>query len=385
MITGNSCTAYVLCNSVYTECKNCVCPQNNKINSIIHHSHTNTCLNNPNNDTCDILCRYHSKLKNCITVHNIEKAHLIKICDYLKNKKCISKICNLSLIKTLMYYKLPCHKSIKNNKEELLSFFSTFLIYYKNIDKILYIQACIRGFLLRRIQKLQGPGLFKPHLCINSEDILTSDNYRDIDICYFFSIIDSNKKIYFFDVRSFLKLIKSQYPDNPYNQQPIEVENIDRFYKLYEIYKYRNINLKIEDIVYPEGSPKEIEMMAFDVFMNIDILGYYTNSDWFTALDKRQLIQLYKYMADIWYYRANLTPEQQSDIRPDGKTFIYELSRHNKQTAIQKVILEEIKNFTTLGRTKSDKFNGATYVLIALAMVSKTALERLPNWLVYCL
>jgi hypothetical protein len=170
-----------------------------------------------------------------------------------------------------MYYKLPCHKSIKNNKEELISFFNTFLIYYKNVDKIQYIQAHIRGFLLRRVQKLQGPGLFKPHVCINSEDILTSDHYNDIDRCYFYSIIDSNKKIYFFDVRSFLKLIKSQYPDNPYNQQPIEVENIDRFYKLYEIYKYRNINLKIEDIVYEEGSPKEIEMIAFDVFMNIDI------------------------------------------------------------------------------------------------------------------
>ena len=100
MITGNSCTAYVLCDSVYTECKNRVCPQKNIINTIVNENNKN----NDNCNNCDILCSYHSKLKNCITHYNIEKAALVKICDYFKNKKCISKICNLSLIKTLIHY-----------------------------------------------------------------------------------------------------------------------------------------------------------------------------------------------------------------------------------------------------------------------------------------
>ena len=85
MITGNSCTAYVLCNSVYTECKNRVCSQNNIINSIINDNHETIC------DNDDILCSYHSKLKNCITQHNIEKADLIIICDYIKNKKILKQ------------------------------------------------------------------------------------------------------------------------------------------------------------------------------------------------------------------------------------------------------------------------------------------------------
>ena len=355
------CIASVLCNNNLEQCNQKICDESTRV------------------------CKYHSKIKNIFTMNDVDNANLLTIIHYLTDKKSIHKMNNYSLYKTLIYYKLPCHKSIKNNKEELIKFYNTFLIFQKNIASVIYIQSRIRGFLLRRVQRLQGPGLFKPHVCINSEDILTCDHYKDIDICYFFSIKDSNNKIYFFDVRSFLKLIKSQYPDNPYNQQPIEQENRDRFYKLYDIYKHRNINLKIDDIVYLKGSREEIEMIAFDVFMNIDILGYYTNSEWFTELDKRQLIQFYKNIEDIWNYRANLTPEQQHDIRPDGKTFMYKLSRHNDLSAIQKIILEEIKNFTTLGRTKSDKFNGATYVLIALAIVSKTALERLPNWLVYCL
>ena len=49
----------------------------------------------------------------------------------------------------------------------------------------------------------------------------------------------------------------------------------------------------------------------------------------------------------------------------------------------KKIILNEMIQFVTLANNRSDRFNGATYILIALCMVSKEAYEELPEWLRY--
>ena len=346
-------------------------------------------------------CSYHIKCKNILTIDNLINSNRLFQNDNFNNfnlqeikKKINACNCKITLIKTLNHFSLPCFKNIKENKKKLINYF----IDLKKDDnkdiikekKCIIIQKNYRGYIIRKINKLLGFNNLKKISFVNDEDIMSCDNYIDIPLYYTF-ILESNSKFYFFDLRTFYKFykinIKNSEIINPYTQLVIPNHDILRFKKLINLYKIKNINLNYIDDKKPENnSIEEINELAFNVFQKIDLLGYYTNSDWFLELDIIDLKRFYKYMEDIWNYRAQLTLEKQNDIRPDKNSFYISVGQFyciRDKIKLQKILLNEIMKFITLSNNRSDRFNAATYVLVALGMVSKNANRELPEWIRY--
>ena len=87
---------------------------------------------------------------------------------------------------------LTNNKKQKKNltKDELLNKIYVYFHYTYNTIKI---QKIYRGYLQRRLIKLQGPGLKNRNNCTNSTDFITLENITEIPTEYFYSY-EANKE-----------------------------------------------------------------------------------------------------------------------------------------------------------------------------------------------
>ena len=118
----------------------------------------------------------------------------------------------------------------------------------------------------------------------------------------------------------------------------------------------------------------------------MDSLGNYTDSKWFTVLDKYKLIKFIKELLDIWNYRANLSQETKRSICPPlGKPFNMINMNYNRLeqysfNTLKKNAVNIISLFVTKGINDSCKTLGSYYVLSALTLVNNDTAEAIP-WL----
>lgn len=288
---------------------------------------------------------------------------------------------------TLKYYNL----NTTGKKPELLkrldNFFNNLKSKNKFNNQIITIQKYIRGYLIRK--KFNDKDYFFRHSCTNNEDFYTFQSIDTISPLYFFSF-KNNGFSYFFDIRSFEKLIKNKCT-NPYNRAPIPQNAIDKFEKRYEIVK-NDKNFKLFE------TPKLSEEQKYknyvtEVFQKIDQTGSVaggTNINWFQNLSQRQLIKLYKILEDIWMYRANLSYEQQKEIVPDGNIFKNQFNNLIKnryalpkkiERQVEYIILSDIDKLVSSSPNIVHRSTGAYYVLTAFVEISPECAECMP-WLI---
>lgn len=98
---------------------------------------------------------------------------------------------------------------------------------------ILRLQSIWRGYALRKLLRLAGPGVLKRTLCHNEEELTTcveKDKQNPLD--YF--AIDDNGTIWWFDQRTMFQWSHRQLEiTNPYTRQPLSVEDRRRLRELY--------------------------------------------------------------------------------------------------------------------------------------------------------
>ena len=58
-----------------------------------------------------------------------------------------------------------------------------------------------------------------------------------------------------------------------------------------------------------------------NVFMEMDQLGNYTQSTWFSQLDRTGYLRFFRSLYDIWNYRAQLSFQTRRNICPLGDPF----------------------------------------------------------------
>jgi hypothetical protein len=121
------------------------------------------------------------------------------------------------------------------------------------------------------------------------------------------------------------------------------------------------------------------------LFMEMDQLGNYTHAIWFTSLERRDYVRLFRMMYDIWMFRGQLSRETRSCICILGDPF-FEVHReriqlHDASTEILRdTCLQVMENMVNCGIDDEYKKIGALYVLTALTTVSMSARIALP-WL----
>jgi hypothetical protein len=126
-----------------------------------------------------------------------------------------------------------------------------------------------------------------------------------------------------------------------------------------------------------------------EVFQDINKLGNYADSDWFSRLSHPQYIWFIQELYDIWAYRAELSAQVKMQICPPyGQIFPSVtnsiLLMHEMRSApferVREVCISTCERLVRSGLTEDDRYLGASYVLSALTLVSPRAREALP-WL----
>jgi hypothetical protein len=291
---------------------------------------------------------------------------------------------NVQQLKSIVsHYKLK----IGGNKSQLVTRIFSFLYLSNFITKV---QKCIRGYLLRKYNKLHGPGFKNKNICTNTTDFFTMDPLAELSNKQFFSFEDADGFIYGFDLLSIYNLIYKcdGQIKNPYNRLPISSENIEKFRSLLRLSHVLKIPIctEIKDIHEEISIKKSIELRALSLFQNIDALGNYSNAQWFLNLGKPQMIKMIRELIDIWSYRAPLSMETKKAIcPPNGNPFSRLVNFHQLHTIenideVRKFTLDILEKFVNFGIDRDNKCLGAYYVLGALTLVSEDAASSLP-WL----
>jgi len=284
------------------------------------------------------------------------------------------------------------------------------------------IQKIFRGHLIRKLMTLKGEAFKNKKLCVNESDFYTLDPLEDIPYDEFYSYKDSKNFVYGFNISSLITLFKQKGKIiNPYNREKVDFKIMNDIFTLYKLTKIIFPYIFNEKPDEPTTIPitnnqphqnrvvtnvtnnhqltenvelhnrmqhireKPINIRILELFMEIDLLGNYTNIDWFNNLEKRDYIRYYRYLYDIWHYRGQMTHETKRRICRLHDPFINtSLSSLNLATTTtddcRAVCLYIMENMVYTGIDAEYQKIGALHVLSVLTIVSMDA-RRNMMWL----
>jgi hypothetical protein len=335
---------------------------------------------------------------------------------------------------------------ISGKKELLIKRLET---YFKKHSNAIIIQRFFRGWIVRYFIRLKGPAFKDVSLCTNDSDFVTMEPLNEMKKDVFYSYKDSKNFIYGFDITSLIQMLqKKNKIENPYNREKIDqtrTKEIKTVYNLsFLIYPhFKDENERIPQInnyinqhrsrTYTPNNPmnnaqhqntirsnnnnanirttnnannaniamtpemiirhtrlseireKPINERINHLFTEIDSLGNYTSSTWFSNLDIRNYVRLYRILYDIWFFRSNLSREVRNFICPNTNPFDGILPRilHTNNltfTQIQNACLTTIESMVYTGINDDYRRIGTFHALSALTLVSIDARTSLP-WL----
>jgi len=303
-----------------------------------------------------------TKIKSCIEFNNFKNDPSLYTVESLKKtlKKNVGKIGTGN--KAVLFEKV---------KKIMLQQLS---LNYPNINDIIKIQSLIRMANVKHQIKLCGPGFLNRNNINNDCDFLTCLSHKETPIEYFFSYKDNDSFIYFFDIRSFKKLINNN-AKNPYNRQDIPRYIIYRMSKKINYLKRHNISLSLDEDPLPDKeTPEGINIMINDIFIEISNQGYDIQQKWFLELNIYNLKKLYMNLEDIWNYRSELSIlDKRRIVPPNGMVFIINSSNinsYNDRFHLIKIIINDVYKLIMTGQNIEDRKIGMMYFLIALGEVS---------------
>ena len=249
---------------------------------------------------------------------------------------------------------------------------------FLNEKNINFLKVLQRKYVDIKINFLKGEGFKDKMKCNNDNDFFTYDSISDIDQKYFFSYKDNRNFIWFFDIRSFNKLIEMGQ-GNPYTREEIPQEVKDRANKLSQLLNLTNE----EDIINNSNNVRLsreqiLKQKVIDIFSEMEQFGYGCNIEWFLDLNTRKLKGLYRNLEDIWNYRLNLSYETKARISPpNGLAFnipVVEVNSIVNTLQLQEIIINEVSKFNN-ALTEDDKKLGFMYFLLGLGLVSRRCYE----------
>jgi hypothetical protein len=346
--------------------------------------------------------------------------------DYLENPGILKtyKIPELKSIAKGLRLHITCTKPVLMNRIEN---------HFKSIRYAITIQRMARGHIVRECFRLKGDGYKNRAVCTNDTDPCTLEPILEIADEFFFSYRDSKGHIYGFNIISLITLLKSAKKiENPYTREVLNKSTLGRIIGLYKIIHLvfpraceendapaitnqhvntinvtqrhnevamRNQNTRTEFIMNQVNTPLYREIVAKlqdiracpvanrinELFIEIDQLGNYTQSSWFSNLERREYVRLYRCLYDIWNYRAHLQYSMKRNICIIGDPFYGVLNMntyYNDITidGIREACLTVFENMIYCGVDVEYRKIGAFHALSALTLVSPPARLAMP-WL----
>lgn len=312
-----------------------------------------------------------------------EKDMLIqpKINEYSTFKSKKYSLADLKLI--CKHYK----QKSSGTKEQLVEVIYKFLHGSYNAE---IIQRTWKKYCVKVYNKLHGPARKNRKLCVNETDFFTMDPISEISYRQFFSFKDTDDMIYGFDLLSLHNLIvkSGKTTTNPYNRNIIKMNIKNDIKKLIKFGSFINekLDIDIEDVNTNLDPKKVMELRIKSLFQEIDSLGNYTNSEWFSSLDRVGIIRFIRELYDIWEYRAHLSPVIKMEICPPTGNPFFGLNMMELPLlaieVLQLISVNFMENIIKNGINRESKCLGSNYVLCAITLVNPQAAQALP-WLYY--
>lgn len=281
------------------------------------------------------------------------------------------------------------------------------------------IQKMFRGYIVRLSFSLRGDGFKKRELCVNETDFFSLEPLNEIPIEYFYTFKTNDSKfIYGCNIVSLIHLLDNKPPArNPYNRDLFSIQLIKNMITVYclvnIIFCKNNVisshNKKqllrkhtnyIENYMRPIDNneiliqranhmniirAKDIQTRIQELFIEIDMLGNYTNYRWFSTLNRREYIVLYRTLYDIWMYRASLSRTIKRMICVLEDPFVdFRRVRQSFNSATQNQLQQEclhvFEHMVYCGINDEYRCLGTFHALTALTNVSENAKNAMP-WL----
>lgn len=276
---------------------------------------------------------------------------------------------------------------MSGNKQQLTTRIITFL-YFSNYA--IKIQSVARLYLQKKYNASHGPAFMNRNICVNTYDFLSMDELSDIPYSQFFSYKDEDDGlIYGFDLLSLYNLLYKSVGTikNPFNRKSLTPETLRNFRELIRISHVFKIPIVTEIKNEPVACINEqlIGTRITQLFHNIDLLGNYSESSWFTSLNKEALLVMMHQLFNMWQYRAGLSLETRRSIFPPmgipffDFNFDYVKNLENIND-VRSRVLNVLERLVNTGITQDFRALGAFYVLGSLTLVNIHASQALP-WL----
>ena len=299
---------------------------------------------------------------------------------------------------------------VTGNKQTIID---RIFVHFHKIDKAVRIQAVFRKHLVQKLFRLRGPAFRNRSLCVNETDFYTLEPLNDVPHEQFYSYADDSSFVYGFNIYSLITLLRKKGKIvNPYNREKLNVSNQENIISIYRIMRIcfpdsedeneksatepvplRAANVVVSNAVTTPSNNayqrletqrlKPIPVRVQDLFFEIDQLGNYTNREWFSNLERRELIQFYLCMFEVWNFRGMMSADTKNKISPiDPFLNVFENRRNLNIRAyfiekptdeIQEGCLRLCENLVYPGVDIDFRRLGALHVLRCLTVVSVPA------------
>lgn len=342
--------------------------------------------------------------------------------NFTRNKILLAKFKMPSLKAAAKNYKLP----LTGTKPVLIERLQTHFLRTKHATTI---QRHFRGCIVRIANRLRGPASKNRSICVNDTDFVTMEPLSEITPAEFFSYVDDKEFTYGFNIVSLMQLMKTQDKLlNPYNREQIPAPIHADIIRLYDICKiiyphmrpeqtkekvmpkqrhrrYMNVHGGDVQNVFQTANTSNVSVLTPDdfvrlhkiqdirrqpthqriigVFMEMDQLGNYTQSGWFSNLEPRDFIRLYRILYELWNFRTQIPRDVQARICPFHNPFEIDgrpVHHHLSVETIQEACLAIFENLVLSGIDEDHRKLGTFQALTALTVVSMDARNAMP-WL----
>jgi hypothetical protein len=361
------------------------------------------------------------------SIDAIRKFKISDLRNILKfHKKKLHDLCDQFGTKTQKTFrKKMCNRihdfALVGNKSVLLDRVRRF---FQQDSIVTNIQRVVRGFFVRIANKIRGPALKNREMCNNDSDFCSLEPVNEIDTKDFYSYTTDKNYTYGFDINSIMVFLKKRARfENPYTRENMNhcIPMIKKLYRINQMqnpserihrqeqriqharqlenrihtqYSRRRTNTLILPIL-PENYNSEemsekireirrspVDTRIQNIFMEIDQLGNYTDSSWFSQLDRIEYIRCFRVLRDIWNYRSRLSFHVKIKICPLWDPFISTNGNYADMDYDQarNVCLTAMEDLVYMGIDTDARMLGSFQVLTSLTLVSGRARTAMP-WL----
>ena len=309
-----------------------------------------------------LFCGIHLRTKNVKRVDEMKDIYNVleykEIIKDIYEEKLFSKF---DLTKSIKNIKIKIEKKNNNYKDKVI----------KNIIKI---QSVLRYYDIKRRNK-----------STNKISCITLDNIYTIPSIYIYLYKDNEiNKYYCFDIRNLNKIVNLKNIINPYTNKDIKENEVNNIKNKLEYLKKRLYSI---DLVKDKLTEKQkMRSYILDTFHKIDLLGNYTDINWFMDLDKYQLYKLYYSTNNIFNRKLPLTLRQKKKYVKNGRAFklkYVDLLKIVNKNNVRKLILDEYNKFLDFDCSDSNKKTSCIWLLMGLIEVSKSARDALSHLYIF--